>query len=145
MEKKTEMAQGRGIAPGRAAGKAVVSVRPFMFAHGVDPNTGKVIDVRSDLFGKDVGGKILVFPGGKGSTTGSAWLLETIRRGNAPVGIVQGTCEPILVTAVVMGRLLYGKEIPVVDGLDKGFLSRLVDGDRLDVDGLRGIVTIHPH
>lgn len=79
-----ETIKGRGVTPGCGEGLALVSRQPFMFAHGVDPKTGNVIDVRSDLFGKNIRNKVLVFPNGKGSTTGSAWLLETIRQGNGP-------------------------------------------------------------
>jgi len=73
-----DVMKGRGVAPGRAEGEAVVSRRPFMFAHGIDPGTGDVTDVRSDIAGRNLKGKVLVFPSGKGSTTGSASSRSTM-------------------------------------------------------------------
>lgn len=85
MGETQRVVKARGVTPGRATGLMLLSGRPFMFAHGVEPSTGKVTDIRSDILGKNVKGKVLVFPTGKGSTTGSAWLLEAIRQGNGPV------------------------------------------------------------
>ena len=134
--------KGRGVAPGRAEGVAAVSRRPFMFAHGIDPKTGEVVDVRSDITGQDISGKVLVFPGGKGSTTGSAWLLEAARLGNAPAAVVTGEAEPVIATAVVLARLVYGVSIPLVDRLQQAPLDSVPEGARVRVDGGTGEITV---
>jgi predicted aconitase with swiveling domain len=134
--------RGRGVRPGVAAGPPLVSARPFMFAHGVDPATGRVIDVRSDLFGQSIVGTVLVFPSGKGSTTGSAWLLETIRQGNGPVAIVNQETEPIIATALIMARLLYGVSIPLVDRLERDITPLLFTSTVVIVDGEKATVSI---
>ena len=56
--------RGRGLIAGRAEGEALVSLKAFTFAHGVDPATGKVTDVRSDIRGMNVRGRVLVNPVG---------------------------------------------------------------------------------
>jgi len=135
-----ETIKGRGVTPGCGEGLALVSRQPFMFAHGVDPKTGNVIDVRSDLFGKNIRNKVLVFPCGKGSTTGSAWLLETIRQGNGPAAVINQETEPIIASAIIMARILYGTAIPLVDRLEKD-ITDIATGNRVArVDGEKGLV-----
>jgi uncharacterized protein len=136
--------KGRGVVPGRAAGAALPSRRPFMFAHGVEPFTGVVIDVRSDILGKNIKGKVLCFPSGKGSTTGSAWLLETIRLGNGPAAVINAETEPIIATGLILGQLLYGVTIPLVDRLGRQMADLINDGTFVEVDGSTGKVVITP-
>jgi uncharacterized protein len=113
-----------------------------MFAHGVEPSTGIVIDVRSDILGRSMKGKVLCFPSGKGSTTGSAWLLETIRRGNGPAAIINAETEPIIATGLILAGLLYGITIPLVDRPDADITTLVEDGIVIDVDGSTGGVVI---
>jgi len=99
-----------------------------MFAHGVEPRTGEIIDIRSGLLKENIKGKVLIFPFGKGSTTGSAWFLETIRQGNGPSAVINVETESIIASAIVMARLLYGITIPLVDRLE-GDISEMVTKD----------------
>jgi len=142
MAQEVKTIQGRGIAPGQGEGQVLVSRQPFMFAHGVDPSSGTVIDVRSDLYDKNIRDKIIIFPYGKGSTTGSAWFLETIRRGNGPAGIVNVETEPIIATALAIARLVYGISIPLVDRLEDNIGIFVTDGAHVRVDGTAGKVHI---
>jgi len=137
-----EIVKGRGVTPGYGEGRALISKKPFMFAHGVEPRTGEIIDVRSDLLGENIKGKVLIFPFGKGSTTGSAWLLETIRQGNGPSAVINVETESIIASAIVMARLLYGITIPLVDRL-KGNISEMVTKDTfIQVNGNTGEIRI---
>lgn len=142
MAQEIKTIQGRGIAPGHGEGQVLVSHQPFMFAHGVDPSSGTVIDVRSDLYGKNIRGKVMIFPYGKGSTTGSAWFLEAIRQGNGPAGIVNVETEPIIATALAIARLVYGISIPLVDRLEDDIGAIVTDGTRVRVDGTAGKVHV---
>ncbi len=137
--------KGRSVIPGSGEGPALVSRQPFMFAHGVDPKTGDVFDVRSDLFGKNIRNRVLVFPYGKGSTTGSAWLLETIRQGNGPAAIINRETEPIIASAIFMASILYGINIPLVDRLKKDITDIATENTVVRVDGKRGIVELLSH
>jgi predicted aconitase with swiveling domain len=134
--------RGRPVVPGKAAGEAVVCRASFMFAHGVDPQTGVVTDVRSDVFGRSIKGKVLVFPFGKGSTTGSAWFLEAARQGNGPAAVLNQETEPVVVTGALLAKLVYSRAIPLVDRLDPGDLAEIEDGDIVEVDGSTGRVRI---
>lgn len=142
MGETQRVVKARGVTPGRATGLMLLSGRPFMFAHGVEPSTAKVTDIRSDILGKNVKGKVLVFPTGKGSTTGSAWLLEAIRQGNGPVAIINAETEPIVATALIMARLLYGVTIPLVDRPEEGFPGLFSTGRLVTVDGDNGLVSL---
>jgi predicted aconitase with swiveling domain len=123
--------QGRPICPGRAEGEVLASRMGISFFGGVDPDSGIVVEKGHDLEGKSVAGRVLVFPTGKGSTVGSYTLYRLARNGLAPKAILNTECEPI--TAV--GCILAG--IPCVDRLP---LERLLNGERVRVDGKTGLV-----
>ncbi|RLA91037.1 MAG: hypothetical protein DRG20_02460 [Deltaproteobacteria bacterium] len=142
MKKLKEIIKGRGVTPGYVEGSALISKQAFMFAHGVDPKSGDVTDIRSDILDKNIKGKVFIFPFGKGSTTGSAWFLETIREGNGPLAIINRETELIIATAIIMAKLLYGIEIPLVDRLEKDISDIIKDGDMIAVDGNKGEVRI---
>ena len=125
---------------GMAEGVALVSGRGFTFAHGVDPRTGIVRDAHSDLKGESVRGRILFYPHGKGSTTGSAWFLEAVRRGNAPLALVTEGVDPSSVVGSVLARLIYGKVIPVMKG-SKAYHS-VKSGDIVTVDTAAGKIIV---
>ena len=137
-----EVVKGRGVTPGYGEGKALISKKAFMFAHGVEPRTGEIIDIRSDLLGENISGKVLIFPFGKGSTTGSAWFLETIRRGNGPSAVINVETESIIASAIVMGRLLYGITIPLVDRLERDISEMVAKDDFVQVNGDTGEIII---
>jgi predicted aconitase with swiveling domain len=132
--------RGRGLMKGRAEGKALLSEKAFTFAHGVDPSTGDVMDVRSDIRGSNVKGAVLFYPFGKGSTTASAWFLETVRRGNQPAAIVTEGVDLSAVIGAVMASVIYGKHIPVVSGIPRSSYMSLKAGERVSVDGESGEV-----
>ena len=139
---KSLTVRGRGLIGGASSGEALVSGKAFTFAHGVDPSTGKVTDIRSDIRGSRVKGKVLFYPFGKGSTTASAWFLETVRQGNHPAAIVT---EGVVLSAVigsVMAKVVYGKDIPVVGGILRADYLKVVPGSRVQVNGSSGEVRV---
>lgn len=119
---------------GQASGEPLVSTKPFTFAHGVDPKTGLVTDVRSDIKGKNVRGKILVYPYGKGSTTSSAWFLETARLGNTPAGIVIATLDNGTVVGSILSGINYGLKIPVVLCTENEFYERAASASKITIN-----------
>ena len=105
---------GRAIFEGRAKGRALVSSSPMSFYGGVNPDTGEVVERGSELAGRSVKGRVLVFPYGKGSTVGSYVLYRLAKNGVAPCAIVNAKCE----TIVAVGAII--SEIPCVDMIDVG-------------------------
>lgn len=132
--------KGRGLIKGSAGGEALVSQKAFTFAHGVDPSSGNVTDVRSDIRGSNVKGKVLFYPFGKGSTTASAWFLETVRMGNHPTAIVTEEVDLSAVIGSVMAKLIYDKEIPVISGIERTRYSDIASGEDVLVDADSGEV-----
>lgn len=126
--------KGRCLVAGDARGEALVSGRAFTFAHGVEPTTGAVTDVRSDIRGSSVKGKVLFYPYGKGSTTASSWFLETVRLGNGPAAIVTASVDLSAVIGSVIAWIVYGKSIPVVSDIDAGGAS-ISSGSKVQVVG----------
>ena len=137
--------KGRVMVEGEAEGEAVVSGRAFTFAHGVDPTSGIVTDVRSDIRSVNVRGKILVYPFGKGSTTGASWFLETVRNGNEPKAVLTQASEPIIVVGSVLAKVLYGRIIPVMSEFSEDVTSSIKNHDRVAVDTKRGLVLVSKH
>jgi predicted aconitase with swiveling domain len=123
------------ISGGKATGPALVSKEPISFLGTVDPETGEVVDPGHQLFGKAVGGKVLIFPGGKGSTVGSYVIYQLKKRGVAPAAMINIKSEPI----VAVGAIISG--IPLVDGVDAGILATR-DGTILTVDADREVIRV---
>lgn len=127
--------EGRTIADGEAEGEVLVSSEPISFYGAVDTETGEFIEEGHELEGRNVAGKVLVFPKGKGSTVGSYVLYGLSKRGTAPAAIVNHETETIVATGAILG------EIPCVDGID-GAAATFEDGDRVRVDAGEGTVTL---
>ena len=123
--------KGRAISKGIIEGIAIVSKKPFSFLGGVDEE-GNIVDKESDLYGQSLKGKIFVFPYGEGSTVGSYVIYGLAKRGILK-GIVNKECEPIVATGAILGG------IPLVDRVD---IEKIKTGDRIVVDGNKGIVKI---
>lgn len=127
---------GHRIASGRATGPALVSKDAISFLGGVDPRTGIVIEKGHALFGKNVKGTVLVFPGGKGSTVGSYVIYQLMKNGVAPAAMINLKAEPI----VAVGAIISG--IPMVDRLEQNPLELIKDGEPVTVDGTAGTIEL---
>ena len=135
--------KGRGILEGVAEGYALVSDEQVVWSHGVDPSRGIIDDKKIKVHGESIKNKVFVYPYGKGSTSSSTWILETIRCKNAPCAIVNRETELIITTGFLYGQLLYGAKIPIVDSLEKDPLVIIETGDLVKVDGYKGIVEVY--
>ncbi len=134
--------KGRKINGGIAEGIALVSQMPFGFTHGVDPLTGEITDVRHDLRGQNLNGRVLVFPYGKSSTSGALYILEAARCGNGPAALINVETEPVIGTGFILADLIYKRSVPVIDRLDQDPTQVIRTGDRVKVDADKGTVEI---
>lgn len=89
---------------------------PLSFWGGYDPVRGVVTDVSHPQHGASLAGTIVVMAHGRGSSSSSSVLAEALRLGTGPAGFVLDEPDQILVTGVLVARLLYGGECPVVVG-----------------------------
>ena len=139
---KSKTLRGRSITKGYAEGEALVSKQFFGFTHGVEPKTGRISDERHEWLGKNLNGKILVIPYGKSSSSGGLFILEMIRCGNGPAAVINVETEPVIGAGFIMGKIFYGKEIPVIDRLNEDPIEKISTGDYLIVNGDEGTVKI---
>ena len=124
---------GRPVVAGSAEGRALVSREPLSLWGGLDAGTGEIIDRRHELSGRNVTGRVLVFPQGKGSSTASGILLESIRAGTAPAAIVNLKVDPILALGAIVADELYHRSVPVVVLPEEAFCS-IKEGDIVAVE-----------
>jgi len=134
--------KGHGVVKGVAEGLALVSGQNLSLWGGLNPKTGLIIDKRHELYGQQVKSRVLVFPYGKGSTTGAIVFLEAVKCGNAPAAIVNVETEPILASGALIAQILYRETIPIVDRLDKNPVEIIRTNDYVRVDGDKGLVEI---
>jgi predicted aconitase with swiveling domain len=106
--------EGTCIMPGIGEGTVLATGQPISFWGCVNPATGRISDKRHDLYGESISGKVLIFPYGKGSSTGSLMILELLRLNLAPAGIINARTEPLLATGPIVGKHFYGKSFPIV-------------------------------
>ena len=106
----------RTLVPGTAGGAVLILDEPLSFWGGVDASSGEIIDVHHPQRGANVAGRVLVMPGGRGSSSSSSVLAEAIRSGTAPAAIVLLEPDPILALGAIVARELYGIVVPVVEG-----------------------------
>lgn len=123
------------VASGRACGPALATRQAISFLGNVNPETGIVVDPAHELFGQNIAGKVLIFPGGKGSTVGSYVIYQLKKRGLAPAAMINIRSEPI----VAVGAIISG--IPLVDRVAKDVLE-IESGTMVEVDADGGIIRI---
>lgn len=132
---------GRPVVAGSAEGVAVVSTQPLSFWGGLDPRSGEIIDRRHECSGSIVSGKVFVFPRGKGSSTASAVLLESIKLGTAPAAIINAYVDPILALGVIVAEKLYHKIVPVIV-VSQDDYDMFSEGDHLTITA-NGTITVN--
>ncbi|HUJ75335.1 MAG TPA: DUF126 domain-containing protein [bacterium] len=77
--------RGRKVVGGCAEGEALVTRDAISAWGGINPMTGTIIDTRYELRGQSFKGKVLVFPGAKGSSGWSTRFHIARLAGAAPV------------------------------------------------------------
>jgi len=132
----------RAVVRGIAKGEALVTSQPISFWGGLDPKSGVITDRRHELHGKNVSGKVLVFPHGRGSVSGTTVLLESIRRNKAPVAIVNLETEPIIAVGAVLAEKMYGKIIPIVDKPERNPMEIIRTGDFVKVNANSSVIEV---
>jgi uncharacterized protein len=101
------------LLPGAASGPVLRLDEPLSFWGGLDSATGIIIDRLHPQRGAGVSGRVLMMPGGRGSSSGSATLAEALRLGNGPAAILMLERDPIIVVGAMVAAELYGLQCPV--------------------------------
>ena len=133
---RTIVIRGRCVVPGVAEGEALVTKEPISGWGGVDPRNGTVIETRHELRGQSFAGKVLVFPGAKGSSGWSAQFHVARMMGTAPAAWLFNQ----MTTKVALGTVV--SHAPAMTDFDIDPLTVIRTGDWVRVDADAGIVTV---
>jgi predicted aconitase with swiveling domain len=98
---------------GEARGPALRLERPLSFWGGVDPATATVSDPRHPQHGASLENRVVLLSATVGSSSSSAILLELIRNGRAPAGIVLARPDAILALGSLVARELGYRPVPI--------------------------------
>jgi predicted aconitase with swiveling domain len=128
--------KGRKVVGGVAEGEALVTRDRISGWGGIDPRTGTIIETRHELRGQSFRGKVLVFPGAKGSSGWSSQFHIARLAGAAPLAMLFNEMS----TKIALGAVV--THAPALTELDRDPLEVIATGDWVKVDADRGIVEV---
>ena len=128
--------RGRKVVGGRAEGEALVTRQTISGWGGIDPLTGVIIERRHELRGRSFKGKVLVFPGAKGSSGWSTRFHVARLAGASPMALVFNE----MTTKVALGAVVI--HAPAMTDFDQDPLQVIETGDWVVVDADRGVVEV---
>jgi len=133
--------KGRVVVPGTARGRALVTREPLSFWGGYDEETGRIIDRRHERCGECAAGRVFFLPTGRGSSTASGVLLQSLLNGTAPAALVFREVDPILTLGVIVAEECFERSLPVIE-LDAEAYAAVSDDDWVEVgpDGVLRVV-----
>lgn len=132
----TTALRGRKVVGGVAEGEALVTRHRVSGWGGIDPRTGTIIETRHELNGVSFAGKVLVFPGAKGSSGWSVQFHLTRLLGTAPAAMLFNE----MTTKIALGAVVM--RAPAMTGFDRDPLEVIATGDWVRVDADNGVVEI---
>ncbi|HWU04553.1 MAG TPA: DUF126 domain-containing protein [Novosphingobium sp.] len=125
---------GRCVVPGCIEAEALVTRYTISGWGGVNPMTGTIIESRHELNGVSFAGKVLVFPGAKGSSGWSGIFHMTRLAGTAPLALLFN----VMTTKAALGAVVL--RVPTLTGFDRDPLETIGNGDWLRIDATQGRV-----
>ena len=128
--------RGRKVVPGVAEGEALATQDHISGWGGIDSRTGTIIETRHELRGQSFAGKVLVFPGAKGSSGWSAAFHLARLMNVAPAAFLFNE----MTTKMALGAVV--THAPSMTDFDSDPLKCIETGDWVRVDADRGIVEI---
>lgn len=128
--------RGRKVVGGVAEGEALVTRDRISGWGGIDPRTGTVVETRHELRGQSFAGKVLVFPGAKGSSGWSAMFHMTRLMNVAPAAFLFNE----MTTKMALGAVV--THAPSMTDFDRDPLECIETGDWVRVDADHGVIEI---
>jgi predicted aconitase with swiveling domain len=128
--------RGRKVVGGCAEGEALVTKDRISGWGGIDPRTGTIIETRHELRGQSFKGKVLVFPGAKGSSGWSSQFHIARLAGAAPAAMLFNE----MTTKIALGAVV--THAPALTDFDQDPLQVIATGDWVKVDADQGIVEV---
>jgi predicted aconitase with swiveling domain len=128
--------RGRKVVPGVTEGEALVTQQTISGWGGVDAMTGTVIENHHELKGISFAGKVLVFPGAKGSSGWSGVFHSARLKGVAPLAMLFN----VMTTKAALGSVVM--RVPTMSDFDRDPLDCIATGDWVRVDADAGEVQV---
>ncbi|WP_235911902.1 aconitase X swivel domain-containing protein [Mesorhizobium xinjiangense] len=128
--------RGRKVVGGHATGEALVTSQTISGWGGISERDGSVIELHHELHGQSFAGKVLVFPGAKGSSGWSAYFHMCRLNGTAPAAMIFTR----MTTKIALGAVV--TRVPAITDLDGDPFELIETGDRVEVDAEAATVTI---
>ena len=136
-ETPTRVLRGRCVVPGVSEGEALVTRDPISGWGGIDSRTGTIVETRHELRGVSFAGRVLVFPGAKGSSGWSNAFHLTRSMGVAPAAMLFNEMSTKIALGAVVTRA------PSVTDFDQDPLAVIRTGDWVRVDADNGVVEVY--
>lgn len=128
--------KGRKVVGGVAAGEALVTRETISGWGGISERDGTVIERRHELVGQSFAGKILLFPGAKGSSGWSAYFHMTRLNGVSPAAMLFTRMTTKMALGAVVTR------VPAMTDFEQDPYALIDTGDWVKVDADAGLLTI---
>ena len=128
--------RGRSVVGGVAEGEALVTREAISGWGGIDSRTGTIVETRHELRGQSFAGKVLVFPGAKGSSGWSNAFHLTRSLGVAPAAMLFVEMSTKIALGAVVTRA------PAVTDFDLDPVLAIQTGDWVRVDANLGVVEV---
>jgi predicted aconitase with swiveling domain len=124
--------QGRVVVDGKTRATVRKSDEPLSFWGGYDQATGEIIDRRHPLSGVIGAGCIVAIPFTRGSSTTTSILIEAVRAGVAPAGIITTEVDSFLALASIVADEMYEASFPVLS-VDQDAFDSIADGATVEI------------
>lgn len=127
---------GRRVVGGVAEGEAIVTRQTISGFGGINPLTGTITERRHEIVGQSFKGKVLVFPGAKGSSGWASNFQAARLAGAAPLAILFTT----MTTKVALGAIVL--RVPAMTDFDQDLIAVIRTGDWVRVNADAGIIEV---
>ena len=128
--------RGRKVVGGVAEGEALVTRDTISGWGGMDAKTGTIIERRHELNGQSFKGKVLVFPGAKGSSGYSHYFHVARVNNAAPKAMIFTKMTTKAALGAVVAR------VPTMTDLDRDPFAVIETGDWVKVDADAGVIEV---
>ena len=117
-------------------GEALVSRDPIHFTLDVASETGVIMGIKHDLYGKNITDKILVIPSAKGGVQSAMSIAQLVKDRFGPKALLYDRTNPIMVHGAILTNL------PIMDRFDQNPVGTIKSGDWIRVKPEQGIVEV---
>jgi predicted aconitase/predicted aconitase with swiveling domain len=113
-------------------GKVFKCCEGLSFWGGVDPHTGRIIDIHHPNHGSFISKKFLLMPTSRGSCSGSGVLLQLAQSELAPAALIFHETEEILTLGAIVADQLFDKQVAVLK-VSKEIYNDLARADTAEI------------